>query len=218
MDNNRNPDTQMDSRFQSYNVDAMKRRADLVTVGDIDMPKPSEPVTLTFTNYVPLAVQSEFETCVRELHTLFEGLTGFYSADVVRHTRDQQMEYTVLLRFADEASSENWQNDPTIAQKLKELRVFTGGPAHSSKCVGLGMWVDHIAGVEAKSPPFWKQLIFSVLGVYPTLLVILAVTDPLIGGLPRLLAILISVTLLSALMIYPIVPMLSKVLQPWMSR
>lgn len=196
----------------------MKKRADLITVGDIDMPKRSEPVTLTFTNYVPLAVKGEFETCVRELHTMFEGLTGFYSADVVRHTRDQQMEYTILLRFADEASSENWKHDAAIEQKLKELRVFTGGAAHSSKCVGLGMWVDHIAGVEAKSPPFWKQLIFSVLGVYPTLIVILTITDPLIGGLPRLLAIFISVTLLSALLIFPIMPMLNKLLQPWMSR
>lgn len=182
------------------------------------MPGRSEPVTLTFIDYVPLSVKDEFETCVRELHTLFESLTGFYSADVVRHTRDQQMEYTVLLRFADEAASENWKHDPAIAKKLKELEAITGGAAHSSKCVGLGLWVDHIAGVEPKSPPFWKQLVFSVLGVYPTLIVILAISDPLIGGLPRLLAVFITVVLLSALLIYPIMPLLNRFLQPWMSR
>ncbi|SLN33883.1 hypothetical protein RUM8411_01470 [Ruegeria meonggei] len=80
------------------------------------------------------------------------------------------------------------------------------------------MWVDHVAGVEPKRPPFWKQLVLSVLGVYPTLVLLRLITEPVVGELPPLLGIFVIVTLLSALLINPIMPMLSRLLQPWLSR
>lgn len=175
-------------------------------------------VTLTFTDYVPVSKVTLFETRVKELHGLFESSPGFYSSDVVRHPGDQQMGYTVLLRFADEASSESWKSNSTIMQKLKEVEALTGGAVDTSKCVGIGMWVDHVAGPDPKRPPIWKELILSVLGVYPTLIVLMWITGPLFNELPQMIGVFITVTLLSALLIYPIMPMLSKLLQPWLSR
>ncbi len=182
------------------------------------MGQQSKTVTLSFTDYVPLAQVSEFELRVKELHELFEDHPGFYSADVVRHAGAQQMEYTVLVRFADSDSAERRKKSPTIANKLKEVEAITGGAVRTSKCVGLGMWVDHVSGITSKQPPFWKQLVLSFLGVYPTLIVLMAVTAPLLNGLPQLLGVFVTVTLLSALLINPVMPALNRLLDPWLSR
>ncbi|AHD09157.1 hypothetical protein [Phaeobacter gallaeciensis] len=175
-------------------------------------------VTLAFSDQVRLSLVGELEPKVREMHLLFEKVPGFISADVVRHPGKEHMGYTVQLRFENEEASERWRVNTEIMKKLAEVEAVTGGAVHTSKCVGLGMWVDHVAGAELKRPPFWKQLVLSVLGVYPTLVLLRLITEPVVGGLPPLLGMFVIVTLLSALLINPIMPMLSRLLQPWLSR
>ena len=84
------------------------------------------------------------------------------------------------------------------------------------EAVGLGMWIDHIEGKEPSLPPFWKRITLSVIAVYPVLMILSALSAPIIKGLPQFLQVLIIVTLLSALLTWPIMPWLSKILRPWL--
>lgn len=177
----------------------------------------SDPITLAVTDHVPMEAKARYEVLVEELHQLFEAQNGFLSVDTVRHSRPHQVEYTVLSRWSDEAAVAQWRENPTIRGKLAEIETITGGPAQHVQAIGLGMWVDHAEGAAAPHlPPAWKRTAMSAAAVYPMLMLLMALSTPIIGGLPQFLQVLIIVIVLSALLTWPIMPWLSKVLRPWL--
>ncbi len=178
----------------------------------------SNPVTLAVTDHVPLAGKDRYEALVEELHQLFQAQDGFLSVDIVRHNRPHQAEYTVLSRWSDEAAASQWRQDKVIREKLLQIETITGGTAQVVQATGLGMWVDHAEGRAPTLPPAWKRVAVSVAAVYPMLLLLMALSAPIIGGVPQFLQVLIIVVVLSALLTWPIMPWLSKVLRPWLSE
>ena len=177
----------------------------------------NNPVTLAVTDHVPQIAKDRYELLVEELHQLFQQQDGFLSVDIVRHDRPHQVEYTVLSRWHDEASATRWRQNETIQNKLSQIENITGGPAQYVQVVGLGMWIDHAPGAEAKLPPAWKRIVMSVIAVYPMLMLLLILSAPLIGGLPQFLQVLLIVIILSALLTWPIMPWLGKALRPWLT-
>ncbi|UWR84004.1 antibiotic biosynthesis monooxygenase [Phaeobacter inhibens] len=176
----------------------------------------SDSVTLAVTDHVPMEAKARYEALVEELHRLFEAQNGFLSVDTVRHSRPHQVEYTVLSRWSDEAAVTQWRENPAIREKLTQIEAITGGPAQHVQAIGLGMWVDHADGSAPHLPPAWKRTAMSAAAVYPMLMLLMALSSPIIGGLPQFLQVLIIVIVLSALLTWPIMPWLSKVLRPWL--
>lgn len=176
----------------------------------------TESAMLTLTDHVPLTGQDSYEALITELHHLFQQQTGFISVDVVRHARSHQMEYTVLLRSERADDIKAWRKEPRIDELLKQIYSLTGGPAQQVEAIGLEFWIDHAAGKEMSFPPYWKRVALSVVAVYPMLMLLMAISHPLIGHLPQSVQVLVIVVVLSALLTWPILPFLSKRLQPWL--
>lgn len=176
----------------------------------------SNPITLAVTDHVPLAEKSHYEALVDDLHQLFEAQDGFLSVDTVRHNRPHQVEYTILSRWSDKASSTQWRQDGVIREKLIQIEAITGGTAQIVEAAGLGLWVDHAQGSKPNLPPVWKRVVMSVVAVYPMLMLLMALSAPIIGELPQPIQVLIIVIVLSALLTWPIMPWLSKVLHSWL--
>jgi len=178
------------------------------------------PVVLAVTDYVPLSEQARYEALVDELHALFQEEEGFLSVDTVRYNRPHQIEYSVLSRWADEKAAQQWRKNKSVQEKLAQIEAITGGAADIVEASGIGLWFDHAEGAEPSLqpslPPIWKRIALSVIGVYPMLILLLEVTAPIIGSLPQLLQVFIIVVVLSALLTWPIMPWLSRLLQPWL--
>jgi uncharacterized protein len=175
------------------------------------------PVILAITDHVPLVDKDRYEQMVDELHELFQSQEGFLSVDIVRYNRPHQVEYTVLLRWSNAATATRWKTNKAIQEKLSQIEKITGGTAQSVEAAGLGLWIDHAEGTVAFLPPFWKRVVMSVIAVYPTLLLLLALSNPVIGELSQSLQILIVVVLLSTLLTWPIMPWLTGILRSWLT-
>jgi len=175
------------------------------------------PITLVVTDHVPLADKDKYEVLVDELHQLFEKQDGFLSVDIVRHSRPHQVEYTVLSRWSSEAAVTHWKQDKTILSKLSQIEAITGGTAQIVRAAGLGIWVDHAGGMPPKLPPAWKRIVMSVVAVFPLLMLLTTITTPVIEELPQSVQVFIIVCVLSALLTWPIMPWLGKILSPWLS-
>ena len=176
----------------------------------------AHPAIRVVTDHVANQKQSQYEKHVGELHKMLKQQPGFLSVDTVRHEEGHQTEYTVLLRFADSGSATAWKSEPKIRAKLDEVHALTGGPAKIVEAAGLEMWVDHEPGEEALMPPFWKRVLLSVLAVYPSIMLLMEILDPLIGALPQAVQVLVLVIVLSAFLTWPIMPALSHLLGPWL--
>lgn len=178
----------------------------------------SAPVTFAITDHVPLAKRQHYERLVADLHDLFEQQPGFLSADTVRHQRNHVMEYTVLVRWEHEITPQDWRKVPAIAEKLTSIEKITGGAASFAEATGSGLWFDHQQSAAPALPPFWKRVLVSVIAVYPMLMVLILSTAPLIGALPQPLQVFILVVILSALLTWPIMPLVNRALGPWLSK
>ena len=67
-------------------------------------------------------------------------------------------------------------------------------------------------------PRLWKRVVVDILAVYPTLMIILTLSDPWLGGLPRALHVLAVVCLMMPLLIWPVMPMMHRVFARWLDR
>lgn len=173
-------------------------------------------ITLAVTDHVPMVEKEHYETLIEELHKMFVGSDGFLSVDIVRHNRPHQVEYTILSRWSDEVAATNTIQDKSIQEKISQIKAITGGPAQYVQASGLGMWVDHTEGMPQRLPPAWKRIAMSIIAVYPMLMLLMMITGPFIGWLPKYLYVLLLVIVLSTLLTWPIMPWLSKILRPWL--
>ena len=67
-----------------------------------------------------------------------------------------------------------------------------------------------------KEPLYHKQVIIGVITVYPLILLSNLLLTPFLQGLPALISLLISVIFVSALLTYPVMPYLTKILAFWL--
>jgi antibiotic biosynthesis monooxygenase (ABM) superfamily enzyme len=176
----------------------------------------SQPAILVVTDRVSKSKQDEYEKFVGELHHMLEQQPGFVSVDWVHLARDHHLEYTALLRFEDDFSATNWELDPEIRAKIDELQTFTDGPAKMANAAGLELCADHQPPQPPSIPAFWKRVAVSVAAVYPSLMLLMAISQPFIGTLPQAAQILIIVIVLSALLTWPIMPVLTRILRLWL--
>jgi antibiotic biosynthesis monooxygenase (ABM) superfamily enzyme len=70
--------------------------------------------------------------------------------------------------------------------------------------------------VNPPEPPYYKQVIIGVITVYPVILLSNLLVAPFLQGLHPLLSLLISVTFISALLSYPVMPYATKILAFWL--
>ena len=168
------------------------------------------------TDHVRPSDRNRYEALVGELHQMLRDQPGFLSVDTVRHVQPHRIEYTILLRFAGKAGAQAWRSVPGIAAKLADIRAITGEAVQIVEAAGLEIWVDHARGAEPGLPPFWKRVALSVIAVYPMLMLLLFLSQPLVGSLPRPIQVFTIVVVLSALLTWPIMPYLSRLLRPWL--
>ena len=69
-------------------------------------------------------------------------------------------------------------------------------------------------------PPYWKQVVVSIVAVYPLILLVGFVLGlvPGYAALPTSIAILISSVFVSMLMVWPMLPALTKALRNWLKH
>ncbi len=84
-------------------------------------------------------------------------------------------------------------------------------------CEGLELWFDRPTTTrDLKEPPLWKQVIIGVVCVYPLVLLLNWGLGPVTQGIPKELAVLINVIILSTLLTYPVMPWVTRLLRAWL--
>ncbi|MEH6526428.1 MAG: hypothetical protein V7723_10165 [Sneathiella sp.] len=177
---------------------------------------PDGSTVIIVTDHVWSGHQPNYENLVRELHDVIRQLPNFQTVDVVRHATSELIEYTVILRFSALTDFKKIWKSPAIVSKLAEIEKLTGGPAKYAEAAGLELWVGGEGTNKMLVPPYWKRVVMSIIGVYPMLLLLLGISGPVIGSLPKPAQTLIIVVILSSLLAWPIMPLISKALRPWL--
>ena len=170
-----------------------------------------------FSDHVKPTKINEYEQWLRGIFNEAKKFEGFIETNVIKPADSESPEYISLVKFDSQENLCRWQESSEEAEWVAKLPDLVEESADMQKAIGFEMWFSRPKVLfSAAPPPFWKQVVLGVMTVYPMILILNFVLKPITGSLPWFVSLFISVVILSTLLTYPIMPMVTKVLRNWL--
>lgn len=181
----------------------------------------SEPITISITRTVDPSRAKEVAAWARAGQDLIAATPGYLGSGWIRPDPNSP-EWHMLFRFADEASLRAWQESPEREWWVASAQGLVAD-AHAERRTGIEGWFDEPASVEViaaapPAPPRWKQMVAIFLVFYPLSLAANATLGALIPDWPLWLRVLLAVVVVTPIMTYAALPLVTRALRPWLLR
>jgi antibiotic biosynthesis monooxygenase (ABM) superfamily enzyme len=186
----------------------------MTTASPMSAVSPEGPVTIIVNRRVKPGTEARFEEWLHGVTTECMRFPGHLGVNVIRPAHVATGDYVLIFRFDTYAHLQAWEQSEVRAQWLAKATEFTVGEARVRKVTGLEYWFDTPG--QAAPPPRHKMAMVTVLGIYPLLILVVPALRALLGGLPELLAALLSALIMVSLMTYAVMPLLIRLLAPWL--
>jgi len=177
-----------------------------------------EPVTLVISETVQPEHVEQYEQWVVNINQAVKQFSGFLGVDVIRPREKNHLEYVVIVRFDTYENLNHWQESKVCHHWIEKARDMVIRETQLQHAQGLELWftLPKISDLPVEQPAYYKLVVVGILAVYPLVLLVNLIIGPLIVGLPYLLNVLISVIAISALITYPVMPGLTRLLNFWL--
>jgi antibiotic biosynthesis monooxygenase (ABM) superfamily enzyme len=146
-----------------------------------------------------------------------QAFRGYCGTDVFPPSPDRQEEWVVLLHFEDDESLNLWLDSPARAVLLKALSGRVGTFDLRRLTGGFGPWFAGQSSGPKGGPPPWKMVLTVLLGLFPTVMVLTMFVGPYTNPLGLSLSMLIGNALSVSILQWAIMPVLTRVLAPWLN-
>ena len=180
-----------------------------------------EPITVSITRVVSPDRASEVAAWERVGQDLLRAQPGYLGSGWVRPD-PASSEWHMLYRFADAASLSAWERSPDRERWVASALGLVAD-ARQEKRTGIEGWFDEPSSVEVLTapvvvPPRWKQMISILIVFYPLSLFFNWVLSFVDLGWPLPLRVLLLVLIVSPIMTYFALPLVTRALRPWLMR
>lgn len=181
----------------------------------------ASPITVAVTRIVSPDRAREAAAWARSGQDLISAYPGYLGSGWIRPDPASE-EWHMLFRFADADSLAAWENSPE-----REWWKSTGQGLveHGDYLLHTGIegWFDDPSSVEviAKprfAPARWKQMISIFIVFYPLSLAANFALAPLTGTWVLPLRVLLLVVIVSPIMTYLALPLVTRALRPWLMK
>ncbi len=181
----------------------------------------SGPITLVISEVVEPSQVPAYEDWTKGINHDASQFDGFLGVEVIRPRDHEHPEYVVIVKFDTYEHLRCWLISPTYRTWMDKSYGLISARSQQQLPNGLELWFTlpkrRLAlRSHLPNPPYYKKVVLGMLSVYPLILLANGLLGPLLSGLPSLLALLISVIFVSALLTYPVMPWLSKLLGFWL--
>ena len=178
----------------------------------------SEPITLVISEVVEPNLIEEYEAWTKGINQSAQQFEGFMGVDVIRPRDHQYPEYVVIVKFDNYDHCKTWLTSSVYQQWMRRSKEFIARRSLQHQSSGLEIWftLPKSSLPNPPQPAYYKQVIVGVITVYPLILLANIVIAPFLQGFPPLIGLLISVIFVSALLTYPVMPYLTKLLGFWL--
>jgi uncharacterized protein len=146
--------------------------------------------------------------------------------DIIRPTdKDSKPEYVIIFRFNNYDNLTKWENSSIRNEWLQKGRELVQADPDVQKLTGLEFWFTpyskkSLGLMLVISPPRYKMVIVTIPVISLLLLTLVPqihfVTERLF--IPYSIRFIIAITITAILMTYMIMPLLTKLLRPWLFK
>jgi len=181
--------------------------------------KPVEPVAVLTLRTVKPGCEERFEAELHDfiacsLHT--EGQLGVH---VLRpEPGSGPREYGIVRRFSSTEYRDRFYCSSLFSQWELTVAPLTEGGPKRQELSGLETWFTLPGQRSMIPPPRWKMALVTVVGVWPTSMLVSWLLKPLTGNLLLPLQALCVAVGIVILLTWAIMPLLVRALNPWLQR
>jgi len=171
-------------------------------------------ITVLVNRFVPQDGENAFADTLGDLLRDFDRFPGTAGCRVFRRPLGNGVEFSILQHFASQTDHVAWLASPEFARWRGAVAppVPTAGHVHRYS----GMESFFVSAKAPDAPPRWKMAVLLLLIVYPLSLALSIWGAPVLASLPVLVGTLLTSVFMVWLMTYLLVPILTKVFQPWL--
>jgi uncharacterized protein len=186
--------------------------------------KHSLPVTVIVKRIVKKNKTKEFEEWLSGITREVSRQNGSMGIDIIRPTdKESKPEYVIIFRFDKYDNLMKWENSSIRDEWLKKGRELVQSDPDVQKLTGLEFWFTpsskkNLYSMPLNSPRRYKMVIVTI-PVIALLLLTLVPQIHFIGeslSIPYSIRFVIAIAIMVLLMTYFIMPLLTKVLRPWL--
>jgi len=171
----------------------------------------TDPVTLMVARRVACGRYRAFSDWLDEGRRLAADFDGFLGSGVLAPPPGDD-EYQIIFRFSDESTLVAWEHSASRHAWLARGRGLFEAP-HEHRASGLGNWFHDAVG---NGPPRWKQATAIWLAFFPVSLMFQWLFGEALETLPLIPRILASTLMLTPLMVFFFIPLITRLLAPWL--
>jgi antibiotic biosynthesis monooxygenase (ABM) superfamily enzyme len=179
-------------------------------------PDSREPATAVFARRVKPGREARYENLARQMVDASKAFPGHLAATVL-HEQDSP-DYTVLYSFTDRSALQAWLDSDDRRQLLRVADELAEQHLRLPPLTGLETWFALPHRATIKPPPRWKMWLVSLLAIYPLVVIFQATIVPTIKPWPLLVRSAVLPLTLLTLMTFLVMPVVTRVVQPWLSR
>ena len=197
---------------------------------DNNRTKHSKPVTVIVKRIAKKDKIKEFEEWLSGVSKEVSRQEGNMGIDIIKPTPNisnkSKPEYVIIFRFNTYENLDKWEKSPIRHEWLQKGRKLAESDYDVQKMTGLEFWFTPYFNDESspmiplQPPPRYKMVIVTI----PVISILLLTLVPQIHFLTEMLSIpfpirlVIALTITVLLMTYVIMPLLTKLLKPWLFK
>ena len=181
------------------------------------------PVTAIVTRTAKRGKIAEFEEWMQGFISESLRFEGHLGVNIVRPADESKPEYVIIVRFKSLENMLTWENSDERKKWIEKGRDLTEGEGKIEKLTGMEFWFTPYTSKDtgrriALTPPPYKMAMVTTVVIFILLTTLIPQIHNLNEGIPSLLRILMETSVIVVLMTYVIMPNVTRVLSPWLSK
>ena len=181
-------------------------------------PRDKAPGGASVTALVNRRVSSDEEPAFRStlegLLEEFGRVPGASGCLVFRREAGEEVEFSILQRFATEKDHDAWLASAGFARWRAAMAPPTPTPDHVHRYSGMDAFFVDARAPDA--PPRWKMAVVLLVAVYPMSLAVAHWLAPALARVSLFTGALITSVIMVVSMTWLVVPLLTKLFEPWL--
>ena len=177
---------------------------------------PSESITVCITRKVKPGCEEDFEQALRNFVQRSLTLPGQLGVHVLRPAPGSgSREYGIVRRFRNRAALEAFRISSEYLDWTQLAVELTEGAGRVEEVTGLESWFT-LPGAPLRPLPKWKMALATLLGVYPTSLLLGETVGRWTSEWPIPVHVLVFAALMVSALNWVVMPLVTRLLHPWL--
>ena len=185
-----------------------------------NLPHPNELINVVIRHHVRPGAAPRYEEWLGRIMPIAHDFPGHLGTQVIRPTAPAEP-YTVVIRFVDSERLKAWMGSSRRRELIAEIAPVLSSPDSFEAHAGAAFWFTPTV-VGNRTPVRWKQALLTLVVIYPLTVLVPFLLQPLFDEMPWLGAQpqrgLLITTCMVLLVVYLLMPRLTRWLAVWLTR